>query len=140
MSEIEISLARLRKLIDFKAKDALFEELRNRAIQKAEEARAHYEDYLKSGRAAEATKAMDNKIDVFQRLGDQLTKAEPIVRRMDSEIPEITRRIMDTKDRTIDEFLDRSLRYLDNLNSLFERELVELDDLISRFVAGPKPS
>lgn len=62
------------------------------------------------------------------------------MRRMDAAVPDVTRRIMDTKDQTVDEFLDRSLRYLDNLNSLFERELVELDDLISHFVASPRSS
>lgn len=77
MSEIEITLARLRKLTDFQAKWALFEELRNRAIQKAEEARAYYDDYLKSGRAVEATTAMDEKVDVLGGWTNSLPKRNP---------------------------------------------------------------
>jgi hypothetical protein len=81
----------------------------------------------------EAMAIVDRRAASFQKIGESLFTAEPTIQGVDERVPEIEKRINDTTDESVDRFLDRSLRSLERLQSIFELEIFELADVIAEF-------
>ena len=129
MNNGESLIARMRLAAEIETKFKLVDQLRDRCMQKAQEIESKY------GEAKEVESA-DAKL---KEIREQLEEAEPAFSKLAERYGNATPSIGDLSDPRFDRTAPALLESLKRLQSVWEAELLLLDDLLSQ-LEGRQPS
>ncbi len=122
MSDVARLIARLQLLAQIEAKLNLVEQLRARCNQKIAE-------ILQRQSEAKTVEILDANAKKLETLGKQLSEAEPAFTELSARFKKASSNV---ESNNFDRIAPRVLRSLERLQSVFETELIELDDLVSQ--------
>lgn len=124
MNNAELLIARMRLAAKIDAKFKLVDQLRDRCMQKIEEIRHRHSE-------AKIVEIVDANANL-KELGDQLAGAEPTFTELTERYKQASATVGDLTDQRFDRTAPALLQSLERLQSVWEAELVELDDLMSQ--------
>jgi|SRR5215469_5861425 len=131
MSDTQLLIARLRIATEIGVKLKLVDELRHRCMQKIEEIKHKYGE-------AKIVEIPDANAKL-KELSDQLMEAEPAFTSLSERYRQTTANLVDLTDPRFDRTAPEMLRSLERLQSVWEAELLLLDDLMTQ-LEGKRPS
>jgi hypothetical protein len=124
MSDVQLLLARMRLAAEIDAKFKLVDQLRDRCMQKIAEIQHRFSE-------AKIVEIVDANAKL-KALGDQLTEAEPAFTELTERFKQATSNIGDVTDQRFDRTAPAMLQSLERLQSVWEAELLVLDDLMNQ--------
>ena len=122
MNDAELLIARMRLAAEIDAKFKLVDQLRDRCMQKIEEIQHRHSE-------AEIVEIVDANAKL-KELHDQLADADPAFAALEKRYHEAN--VGDLTDQRFDRTAPALLQSLERLQSVWEAELLVLDDLISQ--------
>lgn len=124
MSDVQLLLARMRLAAEIDAKFKLVDQLRDRCMQKI----AEIQHRLSEAKIVEIVDANAK----LKELGDQLIEAEPTYTKLTERFKQASSNISDLTDQRFDRTAPAMLQSLERLQSVWEAELMVLDDLMNQ--------
>jgi chromosome segregation ATPase len=124
MSDVQLLLARMRLAAEIDAKFKLVDQLRGRCMQKIEEIQHRFSE-------AKIVEIVDANAKL-KELGDQLAEAEPTFTELTERFKQASSNISDLTDQRFDRTAPAMLQSLERLQSVWEAELMVLDDLMNQ--------
>lgn len=129
-------LSRLRLLAEIDAKLTLLEQLQDRVLARLKQATLLYQRYV------------DNRIPTMAALKNHVQQIEGLGKRMDDvqsqratiakKLQKVMPQINDSANTHVDRVLERSLYSLEQLQSLLEVQLLEIDGLVEELEGAVK--
>lgn len=124
MNNVESLIARMRLAAEIDAKFQLVDQLRDRCMQKIEEIQQKHSE-------AKVAEMVDANVKLKQ-LGEQLAEAEPTFVELTTRYKKVGANIGDPTDQGFDRTAPALLQSLERLQSVWEAELLVLDDLMGQ--------
>jgi molybdopterin converting factor small subunit len=122
MNDAELLIARMRLAAEIDAKFKLVDQLRNRCMQKIEEIQHNHSE-------AEIVENVDANAKL-KELHDQLADADPAFATLETRYRKSD--VNNLADQRFDRAAPAMLKSLERLQSVFEAELLVLDDLMNQ--------
>src|SRR5258708_35515548 len=120
MSDVQLHRARMRLAAEIDAKFKLVDQLRDRCMQKIEEIQHRFSE-------AKIVEIVDANAKL-KELGDQLIEAEPTFTGLTERFKQARSNIGDLTDQRFDRTAPAMLQSLERLQSVWEAELLVLDE------------
>jgi hypothetical protein len=124
MNDAELLIARMRLAAEIDAKFKLVDQLRDRCMQKIEEIQHRYGE--------EKVAEMEDANAKLKELSKQLAEAEPPFTELTERYKQASANVGDLTDKRFDRTAPALLQSLERLQSVWEAELLVLDDLIGQ--------